>query len=341
MDKNILLEKWNTQLTRQETQYDIFIAAVGYELRSRYIAENFLPNAKSKVATAFIDNRILNFKKNYEFYSKAGFKILDHSNIQFNEWIKSYASDLKIRKDDSFHLLVDISSMTRHRIAAIVAALRSYQREFSVVVDFVYALAAFTGPLTPSAPIIKAGPVTKDFAGWSVDPDMPNSLIIGLGYEDVATGAVEYIEPGDLWLMIPTGGDKRYILEIEKANKELLNVVSKQQIFEYNILRPFELFTSLESLCVGAMRFSRPVIVPFGPKIFTLCSLLISSIYDPNISVWRITSGKYGQPSDRIPTGEVIGLRVNFLPLRKKEEVKSQYMRGRTFNFYDLKNESK
>jgi hypothetical protein len=63
------------------------------------------------------------------------------------------------------------------------------------------------------------------------------------------------------------------------------------------------------------LRQARPVIVPMGPKIFGLAALLIAESFVPRISVWRISTGRSGEPLDICATGPIHGYTVEFAPI--------------------------
>ena len=62
------------------------------------------------------------------------------------------------------------------------------------------------------------------------------------------------------------------------------------QVVTYDVTRPLDLVASLESLVFGARAASRPILVPFGPKVFALACMF--SCGDPR-------SGRWGLPRDR------------------------------------------
>ena len=133
----------------------------------------------------------------------------------------------------------------------------------------------------------------------------PPVLVLGLGYEnDKAIGAVEYIEPAAIWAFEPTGHDERYSKAIRQANKTLWDVLPQEKRLLYSVYHPFDCFVSLESLTYGLVRESRPILVPFGPKLFAVCCLLVSFAH-PMVSVWRVSSGHLVWRGS-IPTNEVI-----------------------------------
>jgi hypothetical protein len=157
--------------------------------------------------------------------------------------------------------------------------------------------------------------VVETFAGWTTEPSAPPVVILGLGYErDKAVGIVEYIEPGEVWAFKPYGEDSRYDTELKRANQAFWELLPEDHIIEYCVDRPFECFTNLESLIYGTLRLGRPILVPFGPKIFSACCFLIACVYHPKLAVWRVSSGQFEPALDRIPNGKIIGLGAEFNP---------------------------
>jgi hypothetical protein len=313
MLKKVFVEPWFIEFLSDNT-YDMFIATIGYENRSRYIAKDLNPKSIQKVAVAFNENRVLEFKKNFAWYQKIDFNILQYSEDDFYQWAKDNFNNFK-SPGNTIKILIDISSMSRYRIATLIWALVSSSLNCHFCVDFVYALALYTPPPNKTGPITNMGPISPDFAGWFTEPSSPCSAIIGLGYDlGKAVGTIEYIEPGEIWALNPIGEDQKYEKAVLKANKLYLDTLEKKKIIDYDVNRPFETYHYLDSLIFGIMKSSRPILIPFGPKIFTLCSLLAAIIRYPNVSVWRVSSGKYEHISNRFPSGTIVGLRVNFLP---------------------------
>lgn len=315
MRNNIIVTPWFLDKSAAD-KYDIFICSLGYEARARFIAEKLDPRATHRIASAFVDNMDHSYRHNEALYKKIGYEINYQSDDQFNEWCKKELHSIIMSCDKKvIKIIIDISSMTRHRIASLVASFSFIKLSTIIDVTFAYSPAKFSKPAATTGPIIKSGPVMREYAGWSSNPDLPSATIIGLGYNyDKAVGAVEYIEPGELWLMNPIGGEPDYEKTIRKANESLLAWFSKKErVISYNVIRTFDLYNTLKSLTIGALRFTRPIIIPFGPKTFTLCSLLVASELHPQVSVWRISSDKFEESANRIPDGSIIGISAQFM----------------------------
>lgn len=229
----------------------------------------------------------------------------------FGEWFGSVLSRLSHRSNsDSHYLLVDLSSTTRYRLAVILDAL--LKGGLAVSVDFVYRLAEFTPPSRYSGPNVHVGPVSDSFAGWSTEPDKPPVAIVGLGYEENrALGALEHIQASEAWLFRPKSLIAEYDAALAQANRSLLENSPRERLFEYRVENPFDCFVVLE-LLIGRLRQSAsPLVFPFGPKIFALCSLLVGALYD-DVAVWRVSGGPLEKAVDRLPALLTCGLRAEF-----------------------------
>jgi hypothetical protein len=210
--------------------------------------------------------------------------------------------------------------MSRLRLAAVIAGLLRASKPSGIIADFVYAVAEWSPPAAEPEPMVTAGAVLPLFAGWSDRPELPTVAIVGLGYEpDKAVGAYEYLEATGVWVFLPYGTDPRYEHAIANANRTLLNQVPNDRRIDYRVDQPVSCFGTLEAVTYGAMTSSRPVLLPFGPKIFTLCALLVACLRR-DVPVWRISTGQLGTAMDRVASGKVVGLRAVFRTADASEE---------------------
>ena len=116
-------------------EYDAVITTVGYERRARYIAENLSPQGKNKIAAAFKDNCVLDFNKNLAFFKKANYEIKHLSDEDYYQWAQQFV--VGNGQEDKMNIfLIDISSMSRYRIASLVWALASCTGHAQFCVDF-------------------------------------------------------------------------------------------------------------------------------------------------------------------------------------------------------------
>jgi hypothetical protein len=199
-------------------------------------------------------------------------------------------------------ILVDLSCLARQHIGALFAAIKDLAKEGPVELQIAYSLARFVKPpIHWSTAIRRIAPVNSEFAGWTALPDNPVELVIALGYEKgKAIGAAEYLEPGDTWLFVPTSPEEKFLREVQVQNKELL-LERKAKQLEYEVLSPVDAYHSLLSLVRGMRNVARPILLPFGPKIFFGLSLLVAMVID-EAAVWFVdgentSSSDESQPS--------------------------------------------
>lgn len=205
-------------------------------------------------------------------------------------------------EDGVASILIDLSCLARQHIGALFSAVKYLAQQGPVDFQIAYSLARFVKPpLHWSTAIRRIAPVNNDFAGWTAAPDMPIELVIALGYEKgKAIGAAEYLEPGDTWLFVPTSPEGKYLREVQIQNKELLQERQTKQL-EYEVLSPVDAYHSLLSLVRGMRNVARPVLLPFGPKVFFGLSLLVAMVIE-EAAVWFVdgentTGTDMGQPS--------------------------------------------
>lgn len=213
-------------------------------------------------------------------------------------------------------ILIDLSCLARQHIGGLFAAVKDLAKEGPVELQISYSLARFVKPpLHWSTAIRRIAPVNSEFAGWTAAPDNPIELVIALGYEKgKAIGAAEYLEPGDTWLFVPTSPEGKYLREVEVHNKELLLERQTKQL-EYDVMSPVDAYHALLSLVRGMRNVARPILLPFGPKIFFGLSLLVAMVID-EAAVWFVdgentSSSDKGEPS---PHAVILGCRVEPLP---------------------------
>jgi hypothetical protein len=305
---------WQPELG-SEILYDAFIGAVGYEKRANFIPSKIGPQAKMRYASGFDARKVFSYNDNLEWFKENHFDIEETTDSNYKIWCERVIGEISSTSDKNKKICIDISSLSRYRIAVLIATLFECGGNNNISVDFLYAPATYTPPISVEGPIVTAKPVLDTFAGWTTEPNAPPIVILGLSYErDKAVGIVEYIEPGEVWAFIPCGEDERYDIKLRQANRGFWDVLPIDHLIEYRVDKPFECFTSLESLTYGILKSGRPVFVPFGPKIFSLCCLLVSILYYPKVSVWRVSSEQFEPPLDSIPSGKIIGLEAEFYP---------------------------
>jgi hypothetical protein len=68
----------------QKRPYDLFLCAVGFETRARYIAEECKPNSRRRIAIAFRDRRVIAFDDNLQWFTLSGYEVFKHTDETFD-----------------------------------------------------------------------------------------------------------------------------------------------------------------------------------------------------------------------------------------------------------------
>lgn len=298
-------------------QYDTFIATVGYERRSRHIAEELGIQAVERFACAFPDRKVHSYDENYDWFMDSGYDVEEITDDAFSPWCEELFQRVRSQKVRQHNVCVDISSLNRTRLAIIVDNLRKLRSEGTIKVDFLYSLAEFSPPSRETTPNRHFGPVLRSFSGWTSEPEHPPVAVLGLGYErDKALGAAEHIQAAKVWAFLPESPIPKYTDAVRRANRLLLESVPSAQQLVFPVHQPADCFVLLESFTHRLASSSCPVFFPLGPKIFALCSLLVACLY-PEVAIWRISSGPEGEAIERVPSGIVCGLSAEFEVSRK------------------------
>lgn len=293
-------------LPNKESAYDLCLFAIGYERRARHIAETFTPNPRLRLACAFPDGKSLSYDENYRWFTNAGYKASEISDKEFDSWWASALNSASSSSNENKVTIgVDVSCFNRYKLAAIIDGIRKHSSPKELVVDFWYSLAQYSPPSEEATINHHVGPVHNSFAGWFADAELPIAAVVGLGYEqDKALGAVEHLQVDNVWAFLPQSPIHEYEQQVRTANATLLSSISQIHCMNYALHFPIETLVSLKSLCVSLSQENNLVLLPFGPKLFTLECLLVATLL-PELSVWRVSAGANLTPSERLPSEHV------------------------------------
>jgi hypothetical protein len=301
--------------------YDALICTLGFESRSRALAEQLVTiSSRPQIhAAAFEHRHDQSYVTNREVVEGIGAEILEFDDEEFRQWAVDWVAGT-----DHRCVAIDISSMSRPRIAALVEAIQCSARP-ELQVDFLYVPQIYQGPPPPSEAPTALGPVSPAFAGWDADIEEPVVIIFGLGYEPIrAAAAIDALEPQLAVPFFPIGSDLAFVKDVEQANAEILNLESQgvTPARRYRIDDPFTCFAELDALLSKYLERegARPLLLPLGPKIFALVCLLASAVHDPAVPVWRASAGQLEDPVDQIGEDTLVTLRVSASPIAPPED---------------------
>lgn len=291
----------------EDIDFDLVIAACGYETRARYMLECREVRAPKMVAIGYGHGHELAFEDNKKAFIDGGFEFADIDDDSFETYIEVLIREVREREPRRISVLLDISCFSRLRLALVLEALTA---SGAFVLDVFYSLAAFCAPNDKEPKSQYLCPVTDYFSGWTGDAGNAVVLISGLGYEQMmALGIIEHIDPYESWLFFPRSPIPAYDEAVEKANSLLLREVPASNVLGYPVMDGTVLLRKMLSLVNSLRQNYRCIVMPLGPKVFAFCALLAGCVYR-DISVWRASAGRHYKLKDRLPSEHIATFRV-------------------------------
>lgn len=286
--------------------FDLLITALGFESRCTYIAELLAGQYDRGYCLMFKNRHVLAFQKNQSIFESLKFDIdIWDDNINRGK-ILSLLKKHPETQDEFVKIAVDISSMNRAMVAELFFILAN-QESSKLEITFFYTPSKYVAPPKKLPSMKISSPVIPEYAGWFDNPNAPLYAVVGLGYEyGKASGIIEYLEVSGEWLFKPIGSDKRYLESLEDVNKKLIDQIEKHRVLNYDLEDPYSSFEKLRSLVDGLLRQGRVVLIPLGPKLFNLFSVIIAEIYSPKVVVWRVSADDTEEPIDHEPDDKFI-----------------------------------
>ncbi|WP_156659628.1 hypothetical protein [Mycobacterium sp. 852002-53434_SCH5985345] len=302
-----------------ESRFDLFIGSIGYERRASHAITQLMPQVEKVIAAPFNENQVLNYPRNFDLFCKVG-KVISGGELykgaiidEVRDWVDVTSARRKVTRQP-FRVCVDISSMNRLRLAETILALFIEANVAQPMeVSWVYSVARFDRRLLDTGPV-KFNDAIPGFEGWG-DPMTPLHAIVGLGLEgDLALGVLDELEAADTTVFEPMGFSSSYDQRISARNRDFASGVPSDKRFSYNVTEPYTSFLTLSGVVADLTSVGRVVILPLGPKLFALMSLLIAAAEQERITIWRLSADTRGDPVDRKAAGPILGLNTFFSP---------------------------
>ncbi len=286
-------------------EFDFAIMGLGYESRAVNVLENFERVPTTIYALGYSNNtNVLFYEGNEKKYLERDATLIKGSD---QEVLVGFEKCLKEKVDGApLNILLDITVMTRHRMGCVIVELLENLPKNSTV-TVLYSLSTYVSPPTESTPIKIVDELCSGMSGEMGDLSLPVSLLIGLGYEpDKALGVCGLLDAEETFVFVPHGIDKKFEEDVKSNNEELLVNLPASNQFSYDVIDPYNTYISLKALLLDLVHFSRPLIVPLGPKIITALSVILAFEFDKKIPVWRVSSEHTERPTERPASDELI-----------------------------------
>lgn len=280
---------------------DILICSCGYEERCTYFASQFvLSDIPSKLVYKFnspSDDRIA---KHESFFKEKGFEIYKTED-DAQKWIREpFLDHLKkyIGKKTDLKVAIDISSMTRSWYAALMKTITQYDMPYSKIYCYYYYVESIQKRNKQLSSL-----TVQPIPGYSniVVPEKPTALIIGMGnMSEVVNYLVEYFSAERVYCFYNS----------DKGSS--LNKAEVTKWFYYDVHDLAHAFMDLWDLCKSLVNDYRIMVVPCGPKPFTLVSLLLNYILR-EVEIWKVGPLHSEEDRNTEATSDVIQLEILYI----------------------------
>lgn len=287
--------------------FDVGFFGLGYESRAPYSLLNSGKNFNVKHVFGYNSYRDeFSYPKNKKIFEENNCSIHEGDDNSTIENFKQIIDGITDRVD----VFVDITVMSRHRLATLILMLlRGLSQGSRIMIS--YTPSKYIKPVQGTSPIRMVGDITMDLGNYLGDLSLPTSLILGLGYEkDKALGVCNYLDVHNTFLFIPVSDEDKFEHSVRINNSILIQSLQTEKIFTYKVESPYTTYLDLKSLLLSLIDNSRPLLVPLGPKILSAVSVIIGHELHPRVPVWRVSSEHHETPKDRPSSGKTINFTV-------------------------------
>lgn len=287
----------NVEKTPFIESFDLAIYGLGYESRSISSFENYKSRTKRNIAIGYEKNqKCLQYQTNKNKFSEGNVEIYEGKCDVVIAKVQKVISTLGEKRIDC---LIDITVMSRHRLASIITILLDCLPPKSKI-TISYNSSELIVPPSDIQPMHHIGPISDSLSGELGSLSKPTSLIFGLGYEkDKALGVYNYFDASYTFLFIPKNSEHDFEKYVIENNKQLIEDTPKSNVFYYDISKPYVTYVDLKSFLLSISESSRAVMIPLGPKILAVISVLIGHELESHLAVWRVSSEHTEAPVER------------------------------------------
>lgn len=283
---------------------DVLFYGLGFEQRSTFACSKI--RATRVIALKMPEFNIHHYRRNVDFARTRNHHIVDNLEIFLKEGVHKIFE----RNPAPLNVVFDISSTNRLMMFMVVSALsRSCRRNDKITV--VYCPSIYKEPDRRFPQMEKLGPISAEFSSFASDPAKPLSLMIGLGFEPgIAMGIISQLEPTISYCFWGAGIDKRFDTAVRDANFGFDFAGFATREVRYLLNDPKGSYDLLEAVTYGLIQQHNVIIVPMGPKLFSLLAALIGMRYVGQVAIWRPVQDRRDAP-DASPSGVCIQANLN------------------------------
>lgn len=262
---------------------DLFIAASGYESRAVSITKKLMLESLDRVVIGFEEHqKELSRKENDAFFLERDFKFLYSSGMiepDFNALFSKY-------DQENLTVIVDISVMTKVWYHALLKYFYHSRKFKQVNLKVIYNPASYSTPKKVKRVTLSSFELVERKRQTPND-NKPTALVMGLGVEQQLAQLVhEQVNPERTFLLYADpSAQQEYVENLFVSNHNLINNISIRDLSPYNVKDTQEIYDRLVEIILPLRQHFRVVIVPQGPKIFSLMAMVFRISY-PDIQLF-------------------------------------------------------
>jgi len=283
---------------------DIFLTTLGFESRCTYVARKLEGLSCRKVAFARTDHiKEHAFQENQSYYTDQGYEIvsLGSEKPDMDAVFRGYAGDKIL-------VILDSTSMSARWYFEFFRWFSEAQNRFTeALIRIAYTMPAFT----EHEEARKVKSVKAFMPSKHADKDKKKTvLLLGLGHEkNIGEVICKKIHPDRLFLLYADPpAHKSFVEKVFVNNHKLINSTPIRNLIAYPIRNGQEIYQKLIDLILPLRKEFRVILVPKGPKLFSVVAQLIHLSY-PDVQIYY-PDFKKPPTVDQHPSGEPVILDV-------------------------------
>ena len=294
-------------------QFDYFIAVCGYQPRCIFLASKLGDNAKTKFLLKIDEkDNCSDRDRHMEFFTAKDFKSYAGS-VTESSAIDKLLSELCNRNFEKLNILIDYSCMPKKWYAVIIDGITRNNFKSKKINLFLSYTPKIFEPTKKISNTEYFGPIIQDKD--SLKRKKPVTIIAGLDNNaKLISEAITAIRPLNILAFVPQSQtDHAYTHSVAENNKSFLEKLNPNHIFSYNMNHPDSINSMLTSCCLEHRIHQEVMIIPQGPKVFSMMALLLSVRY-PDVKLWEIIgrNGMHAQGKG-MPADDPVVVKASFL----------------------------
>jgi hypothetical protein len=305
------ISEFGYQELRSE-EFDYFIATCGYQPRCFYLADSIHSNAPGKLLLTIDEpGNLADRNKHMDIFIRNGFRAYKAS-IMDSGAIRELVGEICNNNCEQMNILIDYSCMPKKWYSVILDNITYNNFKSKKINLFLSYTPKLFEKVKKPANAEYFGPIIdrKD----SLKEKRPVVMVAALDNNArLLAKAIQQIRPHKILAFVPDcNSDPEYTLSVIENNKSLLDKLSKNNIIHYDVSNPIAINSLLTSCCLDHRIEYEVMVIPQGPKVFSMMALLLSIRY-PDVKLWEIIRKNGRSDSGHgMPAANPVVVKVSF-----------------------------